>query len=292
MDKIQTYSWWGSGNNEPPALLKTKRQIQEMGLRPVKAVGVIHCREYDCLLYDPELPESAVPKRKASPKQLEVLAKNREKQKRKYAYEHWYKEVGFIERDRVRAVKWAKEILGRDNWTILDTETTGLGDAEIIEIAIIDHQARTLLNTLIKPTIPIPVEATAIHGISDEMVKDALSFPEVFSQIHSILEGKQVLIYNVSFDICVLSYCRKLHGLEPPLGLNVRSECIMEWYSQWCGDWSQYWKNYRWQPLGGGHRALEDCKAALERIQEMAEDSPEILYPQGIYPPPNYELEN
>lgn len=288
IENIKTYNWWGSGDNEPPGELKTKRQLQEMGLRPVKAIGVIHCQEYDCFLYDPTNLESAVPKRKPTQKQLEVLAANREKQKRKRDYENWYANYGFIECDRVQAVKWAKEILNQDNWTILDTETTGLGDAEIVEIAIIDHQANTLLDTLIKPTIPIPAEATAIHGISDETVKDAPSFPEVFPQISSLLEGKQVSIYNVNFDIHVLGYCRKLHSLEPPLGLNLRSECIMEWYSQWCGHWSFYHDNYRWQPLNGGHRALGDCKAALECIQEMAEDSAEVVYPQDIYPPPSY----
>lgn len=287
--EIKTYNWWGSGHNEPPSELKTKRQLQEMELRPVKAIGVIHCQKYDCLLYDHTNPESVAPKRKPSQKQLEVLALNREKQKRKYAYEDWYKEGGFIERDRVRAVKWAKEILDQDNWTILDTETTGLGDAEVVEIAIIDHQSNTLLDTLIKPTISIPTEATAVHGITNEMVKDAPSFPDVFLQISSVLEGRQVLIYNSDFDISILHYCRKLHKLEELLNLDARSQCIIEWFSQWCGNWSSYWKSYRWQPLHGGHRALGDCKAALECIQEMAEDSPEILFPKGIYPPPKYE---
>ena len=287
--EIQTYNWWGSGDNDPPAELKTKNQLQEMGLRPVKAIGVIHCQEYDCFLYDPTNPESAAPKRKPTQKQLEALAASREKQKRKRDYENWYANYGFIECDRVRAVRWAKEILAQDNWTILDTETTGLGDAEIVEIAIIDNCADTLLDTLIKPTIPIPAEATAIHGISNEMVKDAPSFPDVFLQISSVLEGKQVLIYNADFDIGVLHYCRKLHKLDEQLNLDERSHCIMEWYAQWCGNWSGYWKSYRWQPLNGGHRALGDCKAALECIQEMAEDSSEILYPEGIYPPPRYE---
>lgn len=290
--EIQTYNWWGSGDNEPPSELKTKRQLQEMGLRPVKAIGVIHCQEYDCFLYDPTNPESAAPKRKSSQKQLEVLAANREKQKRKRDYENWYSNYGFIECDRIQAVRWAKETLNQDNWAILDTETTGLGDAEVVEIAIIDLQSNTLLDTLIKPTIPIPAEATAIHGITNEMVKDAPSFPDVFLQISSVLESKQVLIYNASFDIGVLGYCRKLNGLAPPLGLTKRSECIMEWFSQWCGDWNSYYESYRWQPLNGGHRALGDCKAALECIQEMAKDSLEIVCPEDIYPPPSYGLDN
>lgn len=52
-----------------------------------------------------------------------------------------------------------------DNRLFIDTETTGLGDdAEIVEICIIDSHGFILLNTLVKPTKPIPDEAIAIHG--------------------------------------------------------------------------------------------------------------------------------
>lgn len=286
-EEIPIYNWWGSGSDEPPEQLKTKRQLGEMGLRPIKAVGVIHCREYDCLLYDPNNPESAKPKRKPSQKQLEVLAANREKQKRKRDYEEWHKDYGFIECDRAAAVKWAKKILDGDDWTVLDTETTGLGDAEVVEIAIINSLGAPLLNTLIKPTISIPSDSTAIHGITDEMVASAPTFPEVYPQIVSALQDKQVLIYNSSFDLRVLNYTRKLHGLTT-FALRERADCIMEMYSQWCGVWSVYWKDYRFVRLpGGGHRAMADCIAALECIKEMAQDNPEIEYPVGIYPPTN-----
>lgn len=283
--KILVYNWWGSGDNEPPKELKTKRQLGEIGLRPVKAVGVIHCREYDCLLYDPNNPESTKPKRKPSQKQLEVLAANREKQQQKRDYEEWYKEVGFIERSRAAAVKWARKILEQDDWVILDTETTGLGNAEVIEIAAINSKSEPLLNTLIKPSTSIPSDSTAVHGITDEMVANAPTFPSVYPLIVQALTGKQVLIYNSSFDIRVLAYTCKLHGLAP-LGLTARSDCIMEWFSQWWGDWSHYWKDYHWQPLlGGGHRAYGDCVAALECIKKMAKDSPKIKYPKSIYSP-------
>lgn len=284
-DEIPIYNWWGSGENEPPEKLKTKRQLGEMGLRPIKAVGVIHCREYDCLLYDPNNLESARPKGKPTQKQLEVLAANREKQQRNRDYEEWYRNYGFIECDRAAAVRWARKILDSDDWAILDTETTGLGDAEVVEIAIIDRLGEPLLNTLIKATIPIPGDSTNIHGITDEMVATAATFSEVYPLIAAALQGKQVLIYNSSFDIRVLGYTRRLHGL-PSLGLRARSDCIMEWYSQWQGVWSSTRKSYRWQRLpGGGHRAMADCIAALECIKKMAQDSPEIEYPLGIYPP-------
>lgn len=41
-------------------------------------------------------------------------------------------------------------------------------------------------------------------------------------------------------------------------------------YSDWYGDWNDYFGNYQWQPLGGGHRALGDVRAVLDRLREMA----------------------
>ncbi|RNG26250.1 hypothetical protein [Streptomyces botrytidirepellens] len=51
----------------------------------------------------------------------------------------------------------------------------------------------------------------------------------------------------------------------------VRTEDAMVPYSDWFGDWSDFWGNYAWQPLrGGDHRAVSDCRAVVERLREMA----------------------
>jgi DNA polymerase-3 subunit epsilon len=236
--ELTKYSWWGNPN-EPPPHLKTKKQLADLGLSPLKAVAVIETPKYDLLLYDPNNPECCRPKRQSTPKQLETLAANRLKAKIKRDYREWYREVGFIERDRINAVMWAREQLTLDDWVILDTETTGLYDAEIVEIAIVNHKGEPLLNTLIKPSIPIPAEVTEIHGITDEMVADAPTFPEVYSRIVEVLENKRILIYNSEFDIKILNYCCHLHGL-PILMLKKRSDCLMEWAAQWGGQWSYY----------------------------------------------------
>ncbi|MCC3498336.1 MAG: 3'-5' exonuclease [Microcoleus sp. PH2017_25_DOB_D_A] len=278
---LAKYSWWGE-SNEPPEHLKTKKQLGELGLSPLKAVAVIKTQKYDVLLYDPNNPECCRPKRKSSPKQLETLAANRLKAQIKRDYREWYREVGFIERDRVRAVKWAREQLTHNNWVFLDTETTGLDDAEIVEIAIVDRTEETLLDTLIKPSIPIPPEAAEFHGITDEMVVDAPSFPTVYPRIAEILKDKRILIYNAEFDIKILNYCCHLHHL-PILKLKKRSECLMEWAAQWGGDWSYYYKDYKYFPLpSGNHRALGDCTAAFELIKLMAADSDRINCPVPI----------
>lgn len=278
--ELTKYSWWGE-SNEPPPHLKTKKQLGELGLSPLKPSGVIETRKYDVFLYDSTNPESCRPKRKASPKQLETLAANRLKAKIKRDYREWYREVGFIERDRVSAVLWAREQLSQNDWVILDTETTGLYDAEIVEIAIINHLGEMLLDTLIKPSIVIPPEVTEIHGISDAMVVDAPTFPEVYPHIDVALKDKRVLIYNSAFDIQILNYCCRLHSL-PILKLAKRSDCLMEWVAQWAGNWSYYHSYYRYVPLNGGHRALADCKAAFELIKRMAADSDQINCPMPI----------
>lgn len=83
--ELTKYSWWGE-SNEPPPHLKTKKQLGELGLSPLKPSGVIETRKYDVLLYDSTNPECCRPKRKPTPKQLETLAANRLKAKIKRDY--------------------------------------------------------------------------------------------------------------------------------------------------------------------------------------------------------------
>jgi len=279
--ELTKYSWWGK-SNEPPEHLKTQKQLGELGLSPLKPSGVIETRKYEVLLYDSTNPEYCRPKRKPTPKQLEILAANRLKAKIKRDYREWYRKVGFIEKDRVNAVLWAREQLALNAWVLLDTETTGLYDAEIVEIALVNPLGEPLLNTLTKPTILIPSEAREIHGITDEMVADVPSFPGIYPRIAKVFKDKQILIYNAEFDIKILNYCCELHNL-PILKLQKRSECLMEWAAQWRGDWSNYYKDYKYFPLPDrNHRALGDCIAALELIKRIAADSDRINCPVPI----------
>ncbi len=268
--KVIEYNWWGE-SNEPPAHLLTKKQLAEIGLKPKNPVGVIYTRKYDLYLYDPNNPDSAVPKKKATIAQLKALAKGRETQRKK-AYRHqWYKYTGRHIRPRNTAIKWAVEVLkAKDDWVILDTETSGLYNAEIVQIGICNLEGEIILDSLVKPTIAIPPEATQIHGITDEMVKDAPKFPEIYPQIIKAQQDKWVIIYNAEFDISILDYCCNLHDLER-LDVGDRCTCLMEWYAEFYGEWSNYYESYKWQPLGGNHSAVGDCLAALKMLEEMAD---------------------
>ena len=83
----------------------------------------------------------------------------------------------------------------------IDLETTGtnLGTDRIVEIAIVKILAdgsRIVKRKLINPGIPIPTGASDIHGITDEMVKDAPTFKQVGQELKQVLDGCDLACYN------------------------------------------------------------------------------------------------
>lgn len=175
--------------------------------------------------------------------------------------------------DQEQATDWARKLLVRTDVVILDTETTGLhGNAEIVQIAIIDLTGAVLLDTFCKPLRSIPHDATHIHGITDVMVDSAPTFDQIAPQLREILSGLTVVIYNAAFDERLLEQSARARELtyEVPI-FAADYTCAMEMYSQWCGDWSRYHGNYRWQRLpGGDHSALGDARACLAVLRQMA----------------------
>lgn len=83
----------------------------------------------------------------------------------------------------------------------IDIEATGSNVAtdRIVEIAIIKHLpdgSRTIKRKLLNPQMPIPQLVCDIHGITDEMVKDAPSFKQAAHEIKQFLDGCDLACYN------------------------------------------------------------------------------------------------
>jgi len=92
-----------------------------------------------------------------------------------------------------------------------DLETTGIDVANdrIVEISFLkiypngDEESRTMK---VNPTIPIPPKVTAIHGISDEDVKDSPKFHEIAKSLAIVFEGCDFAGYNSNkFDLPLLA---------------------------------------------------------------------------------------
>lgn len=90
---------------------------------------------------------------------------------------------------------------------VLDTETTGMdpikGD-RLVEIGCVE-----LMNHLptgnhyhvyINPQRDIPAEATAIHGITNERVKDEPTFGEIVGAFVDFIGDARLVIHNAEFD--------------------------------------------------------------------------------------------
>ena len=140
---------------------------------------------------------------------------------------------------------------------VLDTETTGLQQGEIVEIAIVNNLGETLLDRLVKPKFPIPSDASKIHGITDERVAAARTWPEIMPMVLDILKGQNVVIYNAVYDRKMLHQTAERWGMEATIWKELASfYCCMEAYAEFYGDFNHYRGSYTWQPL---HKAFRLC---------------------------------
>jgi DNA polymerase-3 subunit epsilon len=189
--------------------------------------------------------------------------------------------------DREVIAEWAYDLLNDPaGFVILDSETTGLSNALACQVAVVDQAGTTLVDTLVKPGVSIPAEATRIHGITDAMVADAPDWTEVELLLRAALEGRTVLIYNASYDIEVLANMIVQAGVWPGvgvmeyLGADGQAQCAMTAYAQFVGEWNSRYGNYRWHRLENvtwgadieapAHSALGDCLRTLHVLREMA----------------------
>lgn len=178
-----------------------------------------------------------------------------------------------------------KEVLQRDNFVILDSETTGLGSFDqIVQLAAIDKDGQTLLDTLIRPTRSIPSDATAIHGITNEMVENAPPLIDILPALYSAVLYHDLIIYNSNFDLFMIDQTFNAHacpGAWETFREGIASvTCAMMAYAEHYGDWNGYHQSYRWQRLSAAcqqqrlkvvdaHSALGDCRMTLALLQHL-----------------------
>jgi len=95
--------------------------------------------------------------------------------------------------------------------TVLDTETTGLdvGEARIVSVGAVRMHGESIyraamLDRLVRPEVPIPPHSTAVHGITDDMVRDAPDAATTLAEVRRLSEGTVWIGHNIGFDIEVV----------------------------------------------------------------------------------------
>lgn len=171
--------------------------------------------------------------------------------------------------------------LANDKYVFLDVETTGLYpllDDKIIEIALIKTNKGKIIdtyNTFINPMIPIPIEASSINNISDDMVKDAPVFDKELSEtILDFLDDHILVAHNAPFDIGFLSaeFGRTGFTFERWKSLDTL-KIANNLFAGQRNRLENIMRRYSIMPDGNLHRALADTDALRKVFFELIEES-------------------
>lgn len=92
------------------------------------------------------------------------------------------------------------------DFVVIDTETTGLnvGGNDIIEVSAIrfvDFKPSEIFSTFLKPRKSIPVEASRINGITDDMVKNSPKFGQIKKSLEKFIGNSPLVAHNAPFDL-------------------------------------------------------------------------------------------
>ena len=102
----------------------------------------------------------------------------------------------------------------------LDTETaTLLGAPHLLEIGavrVVDGEAVDRFELLVRPQVPIEAEATAIHGIGEDQVRDAPDAGEALARFIAWLGDDWMAAHGARFDAGVMAFECVRWGLPLP----------------------------------------------------------------------------
>ncbi len=164
----------------------------------------------------------------------------------------------------------------------IDLETTGVNISldRIVEIAIVKISpdgTQQVKRKLINPLMPIPASSSAVHGITDEMVKDAPSFKQVANEVKQFIDNCDLGGYNSNrFDIPMLIEEFLRAGLEFNIDGRKLVDVQKVFHMMEQRTLSAAYKFYCQKTLDGAHSAEVDATATWEVLEAQVEKYPQI----------------
>jgi len=165
----------------------------------------------------------------------------------------------------------------RNPLAFFDLETTGtnITTDRIVEIAVVKvmpNGERLIKELRINPTIPIPYEASLIHGIYDEDVQDKPTFKQIAKDLANFLEGADLAGFNIlKFDLPMLAeeFLRAGIEFDPSARKVVDVQRIFHLMEP--RTLSAAYKFYCQKELVNAHSALADTIATFEVLNAQVE---------------------
>lgn len=164
----------------------------------------------------------------------------------------------------------------------IDLETTGvnLSTDRIVEIAIVKilpDGTRQVKRKLINPEMPIPQQSIDIHGITDEMVKDAPTFKQAGNELKQFIENCDLGGYNSNrFDIPMLMEEFLRAGMTLDLTNKKMVDVQHIFYTMEPRTLTAAYKYYCEKDLEGAHSAEHDVNATIDVLLAQIKRYPQL----------------
>jgi DNA polymerase-3 subunit epsilon len=164
----------------------------------------------------------------------------------------------------------------------IDLETTGINVStdRIVEIAIVKiglDGSKQVKRRLVNPEMPIPKGSSDVHGITDDMVKDAPSFKMLANEIKQFMEGCDIGGYNSNrFDVPMLNE----EFLRAGIGVDIETRKLLDvqkvFHMMEQRTLSAAYQFYCHKTLEGAHTAEADATATWEILEAQIDRYPQI----------------
>ncbi|MBQ5785855.1 MAG: 3'-5' exonuclease [Alistipes sp.] len=163
-----------------------------------------------------------------------------------------------------------------------DLETTGVDTAKdrIVEISMVKvmPDGEEIIKTRrINPQMHIPEDATAVHGITDEDVKDAPTFAQIAKSLSQFIEGCDFGGFNSNrFDLPMLVEEFLRAGVDVDFKKRKFIDVQNIFHKMEQRTLVAAYKFYCDKELDGAHSAEADTKATYEVLKAQLDRYPEL----------------
>ena len=170
----------------------------------------------------------------------------------------------------------------RNPLVFFDLETTGIDIAKdrIVEISMVKvmpNGEEIVKTRRINPGMPIPPESTAIHGITDEDVKDCPKFKEIAKSLAAQIEGCDLAGFNSNrFDIPMLAEEFLRAGVDVDLNRRKFIDVQTIFHKMEQRNLMAAYKYYCNKDLANAHSAEADTMATYEVLKAQLDRYPEL----------------
>lgn len=163
-----------------------------------------------------------------------------------------------------------------------DLETTGINITHdrIVEISLLKihpNGKEEMKSRRINPEIPIPPQATAIHGITDEDVKECPTFKQVAKSLAELLEGCDLAGFNSSrFDVPMLAEEFLRAGVDFDMSKRKFVDVQIIFHRKEQRTLQAAYRFYCDKELENAHSAESDTRATYEVLKSQLDRYPDL----------------